>query len=589
MSPPDGGVGEPGAGTGQHQHRRRAADRAGQVRGEPPGPADRRGQYGLGLPAGLLRAQPQQDLDGEARRQHAEDVHHRGEEHVHQVGGARRRELAQQLGGALVAGHRVVHRARRASRSPGRTRRCRSPSRASRPGCSRQASPSGLSSDRAACAGPGRSGSSPAPRSRRSTSAKATPTQTTSSATGSASTHQRSSAVRAHLRAPAERGQPRQPGAVHLDAVRGPFAERVTDAADHEGDPDGRGGEGVRGAGALEQLRGDRGDPGERHAGRRRTRRRRPASRPPPGRSPAGWRSPARRAAGSRRASRSARRSAAACRPTTPEPISSARPVSSFCRVCRTIANVLISADHDQHGGEVAEVHQGAEVGADRSAAHQQHGGAAAGRLQRGDPAGLGRELVGDGCGAGDRISGRRGEDPDRQLDRGRGARPAGPAVRCPRRRSSGHLGNRRRRRCRSGAGTAPPASAAGWSARARSKRGQVAQHAGQLRRCPRRSWPACRRPRRSCTPGSPSSPVIGSAASTATAVRVRWRSSASVPDSTVRPVADDADPVAERLDLGEDVAGQQHGRARAAHLARRSAGTPPPSAGPAPRWARPG
>jgi hypothetical protein len=33
-----------------------------------------------------------------------------------------------------------------------------------------------------------------------------------------------------------------------------------------------------------------------------------------------------------------------ACRPTRPAPISSARPVSSFCRVCRIIANVLMSA-----------------------------------------------------------------------------------------------------------------------------------------------------------------------------------------------------------------------------------------------------
>ena len=40
--------------------------------------------------------------------------------------------------------------------------------------------------------------------------------------------------------------------------------------------------------------------------------------------------------------------------------------------------------------------------------------------------------------------------------------------------------------------------------------------------------------------------------------VRVRWRSSASVPVSTVRPARMMRDAVAQRLDLGEDVAGEQ-------------------------------
>ena len=53
--------------------------------------------------------------------------------------------------------------------------------------------------------------------------------------------------------------------------------------------------------------------------------------------------------------------------------------------------------------------------------------------------------------------------------------------------------------------------------------------------------------------------PVGGPASSASIDVRVRWRSSASVPVSTRAAGADDADPVAQRLDLGQDVAGQQH------------------------------
>ena len=71
----------------------------------------------------------------------------------------------------------------------------------------------------------------------------------------------------------------------------------------------------------------------------------------------------------------------------------------------------------------------------------------------------------------------------------------------------------------------------------------------------------------RLCTPGSsveagrraaPSRPSID--------VRVRWRSSESVPVSTVLPGADDRHAVAQLLDLGEDVAREQH---RPAGLAR--------------------
>ena len=92
----------------------------------------------------------------------------------------------------------------------------------------------------------------------------------------------------------------------------------------------------------------------------------------------------------------------------------------------------------------------------------------------------------------------------------------------------------------------------------------------------------------RSCTPGrSARSDRLGPARRSPT-VRVRWRSSASVPLSTVRPAADDADPVAQRLDLGQDVAGQQHGPAGVPGLGARPPGRPPPSAGRARRSARP-
>ena len=63
-----------------------------------------------------------------------------------------------------------------------------------------------------------------------------------------------------------------------------------------------------------------------------------------------------------------------------------------------------------------------------------------------------------------------------------------------------------------------------------------------------------------SCTPGSASRPVARAARSRPrSTVRVRWRSSASVPRLDGAAGADDAHPVAQRLDLGEDVAGQQH------------------------------
>ena len=88
---------------------------------------------------------------------------------------------------------------------------------------------------------------------------------------------------------------------------------------------------------------------------------------------------------------------------------------------------------------------------------------------------------------------------------------------------------------------------------------------------------------------GRARSPSRRCAVSPSIEVRVRWRSSASVPVSTVRPGADDAHPVAQRLDLGEDVAGQQDGSPAARAPRGCSPGTRPPSAGRARRSARRG
>ena len=52
-------------------------------------------------------------------------------------------------------------------------------------------------------------------------------------------------------------------------------------------------------------------------------------------------------------------------------------------------------------------------------------------------------------------------------------------------------------------------------------------------------------------------------------------------------PTADDADPIAQRLDLPQDVAGQQHRAASSCGLAN-TLGTPPPSSGRSPPSARP-
>ena len=131
----------------------------------------------------------------------------------------------------------------------------------------------------------------------------------------------------------------------------------------------------------------------------------------------------------------------------------------------------------------------------------------------------------------------------------GRGAGPAAAAGRCRRTRCRPHpvltaapppasaaRRWRRPRRPGSGAGTAPPASAAGWSGCARPAAVELPQHRVERGRCPPGSAPGVPSTCRSCTPGSPASPVGGPASSAGIEVRVRWRSSASVPVSTVRP-----------------------------------------------------
>ena len=112
----------------------------------------------------------------------------------------------------------------------------------------------------------------------------------------------------------------------------------------------------------------------------------------------------------------------------------------------------------------------------------------------------------------------------------------------------------------RSAAGTAPRGSVDGWSASGSpaSPSAASASSSWSVSTSKRDAGPSstCSR---SCTPGRASSPVAGRTVSATTEVRVRWRSSASVPVCTVAAAADDAHPVAQRLDLGEDVAGQQH------------------------------
>ena len=143
--------------------------------------------------------------------------------------------------------------------------------------------------------------------------------------------------------------------------------------------------------------------------------------------------------------------------------------------------------------------------------------------------------------------------------------------------------------RRRSAAGTAPPASAASTVSDVIPNVSRCAQHpverAGvhlapgvQAVDLARRA----RRPRRRArSPAAAVSAVID--------VRVRWRSSARVPVSTVRPARmmltrSHSASTSARMWLDSSTV-----RPSAGHLARRSPGTPPPSAGPARRWARRG
>ena len=131
------------------------------------------------------------------------------------------------------------------------------------PRCIRQASPAGLSSRGAPLAGPRRGAISPAPRSRRSARAYASATPASSSATGRASTHQRSpSKARTWLPQPSGEIHDGQ-ALLHPGAVGALLAEHVAGGAQHEGEPDGGGGERVGAPGGDGELGGDGGDRGE--------------------------------------------------------------------------------------------------------------------------------------------------------------------------------------------------------------------------------------------------------------------------------------------------------------------------------------
>ena len=297
-------------------------------------------------------------------------------------------------------------------------------------------------------------------------------------------------------------------------------------------------------------------------------RRRRPTPRPKadgaarvqPGRRPG----PARSSRPSRpRWRRSARTSAAAsgaCRPTTPAPSSSARPASSSARVCRT--TVRSHQDRDQHPAERGHLEHGDRrrgwtgrrsrpySGDQRRRRVDRLGGRAPRRRRSGRaPTVAAAELAADAASTssqtGSRTRSRRSGQPQAASGQCRYARQRGPDC-----------------RARSAAGTAPRASAAGWSgcrrrarSAARARPPSAAVSTSQTTRASARAGRA--RPGRRVQAGR-----RRSASSAATEVRVRCRSSASVPVSTVRPARMMRHPVAQRLDLGEDVARQQHGAA---------------------------
>ena len=125
----------------------------------------------------------------------------------------------------------------------------------SAPRCSRQTSPSGLSSAAEASPRPRRSARMPRPRSRRVASAPATQTSTTKAAADRASGHQWSPPKGRICWPQPMRGQPRGPGALQAQAARVGGAEHVADAADHEREPERRGGQ-AAGAGGRSTTAG---------------------------------------------------------------------------------------------------------------------------------------------------------------------------------------------------------------------------------------------------------------------------------------------------------------------------------------------
>ena len=113
----------------------------------------------------------------------------------------------------------------------------------------------------------------------------------------------------------------------------------------------------------------------------------------------------------------------------------------------------------------------------------------------------------------------------------------------------------------RTDGGTAPPASAGGRSATRTPSAASASTAASRWSE----STSKVTRPSRNCglcTPSTSAMRSAGNAVSAMTVVRVRCRSSASEPLCDHPAGPDDADPVGQRLGLGQDVRAEQHGRA---------------------------
>ncbi len=149
---------------------------------------------------------------------------------------------------------------------------------------------------------------------------------------------------RARERPPPQRRQPRQPMP----------AGRVAGRPQQVGDAEHPGAERVGGARALDDLRGDRPDPGEGHAhrGERQPEGERAAQRQPR-RSPRRARSRTRASTALAATATTSAEASGAWRPTTPAPTSSPRPVSSSARVWRTTA--WKAHQRHEHGREAAD------------------------------------------------------------------------------------------------------------------------------------------------------------------------------------------------------------------------------------------